>query len=272
MPFVRASDGVLLHYTAVGAGRPIVLVHGWTMNGRFFDKNIAALAENHQVITIDSRGHGLSGKDLIHLTMPQVGRDVETVLAEIDVREGVLAGWSMGMATVYNYLAQYGTERLAGIVDIDMTPYLFAEDDWEHGVFGNLTPRSSLEVQAQMIADRETLGTTLIPAMFAAGSTQSPEDLAWWAEQSLMVPDLIAMSLWVSFSNQDWRPLLPEIDVPVLLAHGRKSQIYPTPVWEALERQIPQTHTHIFEDSGHSPFWEEPEEFNRAVLGFVDGL
>lgn len=63
----------------------------------------------------------------------------------------------MGMATVDNYLAQFGTERLAGIVDIDMTPYLFADGDWPHGVFGNLDARSSLDVQRQMIADRTGL-------------------------------------------------------------------------------------------------------------------
>lgn len=77
---------------------------------------------------------------------------------------------------------------------------------------------------------------------------------------------------WVSFSSQDWRPLLPQIDVPVLLAHGRRSQIYPTPVWEALAERIPQTSIALFEESGHSPFWEQPEEFNAAVLAYIKSL
>jgi non-heme chloroperoxidase len=272
MPFVNASDGVLLHYSSVGTGRPIVLVHGWTMNGRFFDKNIGPLAEHHRVITIDSRGHGHSGRDLVHLTMEQVGADVETVLAKLDLHDAVLVGWSMGMATVYNYLDQFGTDRLAGVVDIDMTPYLFAEDDWPHGVFGNLDHVSSLEVMRQMVSDRLGLCETLIPAMFASDNPPSAEDLEWWKDQSTSVPDLTALALWVSFSSQDWRPLLPKIDVPVLLAHGAKSQLYPTPVWEALAEKIPVTKTKIFANSGHSPFWEEPEEFNAAVIEFVDSL
>lgn len=272
MPFVKASDGVLLHYSSTGTGRPIVLVHGWTMNGRFFRKNIDALAQDHRVITIDSRGHGLSGKDLVHLTMEQVGEDLETVLTALDLHDVVLAGWSMGMATVYNYLARFGTARLAGVVDIDMTPYLFAEDDWPHGVFGNLTPASSLEVQRQIVRDRTGLTETLIPAMFAADSTADGDVVAWWADQATTVPDLTALALWVSFSSQDWRPLLPSIDVPVLLAHGLKSQIYPTPVWEFLAERIPATETVLFEESGHSPFWEQPEKFNAAVIDFVGKL
>ncbi|MQA04192.1 MAG: alpha/beta fold hydrolase [Streptosporangiales bacterium] len=108
--------------------------------------------------------------------------------------------------------------------------------------------------------------------MFAAGSTQDPETIAWWSDESTTVPDLTALALWVPFSSQDRRPLLPTIDVPVLLAHGRKSQIYPTPVWEALSDLIPQTSLALFDDSGHSPFWEPPEEFNAVVIDFVKTL
>jgi non-heme chloroperoxidase len=272
MPFVTASDGVLLHYSSAGQGPPIVLVHGWTMNGRFFQKNIDALARRHRVITVDSRGHGFSGRDLIHLTMEQVARDLEAVLASLELDHVVLAGWSMGMATIYNYLDKFGTERLAGIVDIDMTPYLFADDEWPHGVFGNLNAASSLEVQRQIVKDRTGLMDNLVPAMFAAGSTQAPEVVNWWLDQSTTVPDLTALALWVSFSSQDWRPLLPSIDVPVLLAHGAKSQIYPTRVWEPLAQTIPTTTLKLFENSGHSPFWEEPDEFNAAVTDFVEQL
>lgn len=185
MPFISAPDGVPLHYSSLGTGRPLVLVHGWTMNGRFFRKNIGPLAEKYRVITLDARGHGYSGKELIHLTMEQVGADVETVLDVLGLQDVVLAGWSMGMATVYNYLDQFGTRRLSGVIDIDMTPYLFTEDGWAHGVFGNLTPTASLAVQRQMVQDRKGLSEALIPAMFAAGSELAPEDLAWWADESM---------------------------------------------------------------------------------------
>lgn len=272
MPFVPANDGVLLHYESTGAGQPLVLVHGWTMNGRFFHKNVAALSESYRVITVDARGHGRSGKELIHLTLEQVAEDLETVFAHLDLRDVVLAGWSLGMAMVYNYLHRFGTERLAGVIDIDMTPYLFSDETWQHGVFGNLDARASLDVQYQMISDRVGLMATLVPAMFAAGSTPDPETLAWWSDESTTVPDLTALAMWVSVTSQDWRPLLPKIDVPVLLAHGRRSQIYPTPVWEALGELIPQTSLALFDESGHSPFWEQPEQFNTAVLEFVRSL
>lgn len=272
MPFIPADDGVLLHYRSRGSGRPVVLVHGWTMNGRFFDRNVEYLAQHHRVVTLDVRGHGHSGRDLVHLTMEQTGRDVRSVLDALDLRGAVLGGWSMGMNVVYNYLDQFGTDRLAGVIDIDMTPYLFAEEGWPHAVFGTLDAVASLAVQRQMVQDRIGLAETLIPAMFATGAEVDAATLEWWKDESTTVPDLTALALWVSFSSQDWRPLLPTIDVPVLLAHGTKSQIYPTPVWEYLAEQIPATRTVLFEQSGHSPFWEEPDRFNQAVHDFVREL
>lgn len=272
MPFIPADDGVLLHYESTGSGQPLVLLHGWTMNGRFFQKNIDALAADHQVITIDMRGHGRSSKELIHLTMEQLGRDVATVLRSLDLQNVVLVGWSMGSLVVYNYLSQFGSERLGGFVEVDMSPYLLATADWPHAAFGNLTAESSLALQQQILTDRLGLTAAMLPGVFAAGSTPDAELMSWMADQIVPVPDLTALALWVSFTSQDWRPLLPSIDIPVLIAHGRKSQVCPTPVWEPLAAAIPDSSLALFDDSGHMSFWEQPDEFNTAVLDFAKQL
>jgi pimeloyl-ACP methyl ester carboxylesterase len=178
----------------------------------------------------------------------------------------------MGMNAVFNYLSQFGTGRLSGVVDVDMGPCLFAEEGWPHAAFGTMTPRASLEAQRTVILNRDAMVSSLIPAMFAAGTVPPPDDLEWWADQSRAVPDLAALALWVSFYAQDWRGLLPSIDVPVLLAHGVKSQVFPTPVWESLAAAIPQTSLSLFEQSGHAPFWEEPERFNTEVMKFASSV
>lgn len=268
MPFVTAADGVALHYAVTGQGPTLVLIHGWTMNGRHFHKNIPALSEHFTVITIDSRGHGRSGRDLIGLTMEQLADDLETVLAELDVTNAVLAGWSMGMATLYTYVSRHGLGRVAGLVSIDMTARVLNGDGWEHGVYGTLTAEDSLEIQRQMVLDRLGLNDALIPAMFAADSTPSAEDLAWWKDESTSVPNLTALALWVSFSGQDWRQLLTEIDVPILFMHGLRSVLYPTELWKPMIEAAKDGREALF-DAGHAPFWEKPEEFNESLRAFT---
>lgn len=272
MPFVPAHDGVVLHYTSTGAGRPIVLVHGWTMSSRVFHRNIDELAQDHRVVTVDVRGHGLSGRDLVNISLNQAARDLETVLAHLDLQDIVLTGSSMGMGVVYEYMQVFGTGRLRGAVDVDMTPYLFTESGWEHGLFGSLDAAASLVLQNQLLTDRSAITATAVNTMFAAGADVAPDEWQFWCDELTNVPSLAALALWVSLTSSDYRPLLPRIDVPVLLAHGVRSQICPTAVWEVLADAIPRTTTILFENSGHTPFLEEPARFNAELINFVDGL
>ena len=62
MPYFTSNDGIRLFYDDIGQGRPLVLIHGWTFSGRFFHRNVSALAENAGIITVDLRGHGRSDK------------------------------------------------------------------------------------------------------------------------------------------------------------------------------------------------------------------
>lgn len=178
----------------------------------------------------------------------------------------------MGMTATYNYLEQQGTERLAGLVSIDMTPRNLRADGWEHCTYGSLDAASSLEFQHDMLRDRLTLNATIVTAMFAQGRDVEPDLAEFVISESAAVPDLTALAVWVSMSAQDWRPLLPDIDVPVLIAQGGKSVCYPTPVYEYLAAELPQSTVEIFHDSGHSPMLEESEHFNSALSRFVRNL
>ena len=79
----------------------------------------------------------------------------------------------------------------------------------------------------------------------------------------------VTLEYWTSLLNQDWRTQLPETPVPVLLTYGAKSVVYPTALGEALHGMIPSSRLVVFNDSGHSPFIEEPERWNAEVVRFA---
>lgn len=273
MPFVIATDGVPIHYRSMGTGQPIILVHAWTMNGRFFEPNMRALAEKYRVITIDMRGHGRSGKDLINLTMRQLGRDINAVIEHLDLRNVVLGGWSMGMTATYNYLSEFGTGRLAGVISIDMSPRILSDEGWPHATYGGMTATLSLAFQARILDEGlPALAAEILPMTFATGAVVSPEMAELVEAESASVPTLAALALWVSMSSQDWRALLPKIDVPFLVTQGGRSACYPTDVWRYIADHAPDARVEIFEESGHSPHIEEVDRFNRVVDAFVASL
>ena len=273
MPYVLASDGVPLHYTAHGRGPVIFLIHGFLMNGRFFDQNVPDLATQHQVVTMDLRGHGRSGKQEHHWTLAQAARDVRTVIEHLDVSDVVLVGWSMGTTVIFNYLDQFADDRLRGLALVDMTPYLVTQPGWAHAGFGNtMSVDAALGTVRDLWADRLGMLTNFVAACFADGVVPDQATADWWLGEVMLPPPSAGAAFWTSMVCQDWRALLPGIDLPVLLCYGTRSQIYAPELGEYMRQQLPDATLVMFDNSGHAPFWEEPDKFNTTLAGFVDAL
>jgi non-heme chloroperoxidase len=85
----------------------------------------------------------------------------------------------------------------------------------------------------------------------------------------MLTPDTAMAAFWISMVTQDWRQQLSKIPVPILLCYGAKSAIFPTKICDHMKKHIPKNNLVIFENSGHSPFWEEPDKFNAEVAKFA---
>ena len=270
MPYVSAEDGLPIYYTDQGQGEPIFLIHGWTMNHKFFQHNIPELSRTHRVITMDIRGHGYSGKQELNLSLRQAARDARSLIDHLGLDRVTVVGWSMGTSLIFHYLDQFGGEKLKNAVFVDMTPHLITEGGWEHGLFGTLDYPAAYALERDILEDRLTVEEAFIPGCFKSGEAPDEETKEWWIRESMLTPTSAMVAFWTSMVAHDWRELLPRISVPVLLCYGRSDNaLYPTKVGEHLSGQIPDSELVEFSESGHSPFWEEPEKFNREVARFA---
>ncbi len=270
MPYTTADDGVPIYYTDQGQGNPIFLIHGWTMNHKFFQRNIPELSRTNRVVTMDIRGHGHSGKQELNMSLRQAAKDARAIIDHLGLDDVTIVGWSMGTSLIFHYLDQYGGEKLKNAVFIDMTARLVNDGGWEHGVFGTLDYAAAYALERDILEDRLTVEEAFIPACFANGEVPDEETKEWWIRESMLTPTGVMVAFWTSMVAHDWRELLPRIPVPVLLCYGRaQNALYPTGIGEHLDGQIPESELVEFEESGHSPFWEEPEKFNREVARFA---
>src|SRR5208337_1031980 len=120
----RIRDGARIYYEDRGQGQPILLVHGWTCSSRFWQKNVAELAKEFRVITLDLRGHGNSSKILSGHTIAQYARDVREIIELLQLEDLTLAGWSLGGPVVLSYYDQYRDDSgLKALGLIDIAPY-----------------------------------------------------------------------------------------------------------------------------------------------------
>src|SRR5215207_8375599 len=120
------STDIELHYEDHGTGQPVVLIHGYPLDGSSWEKQTAALLEaGHRVITYDRRGFGHSSKPTTGYDYDTFAADLKTVLDTLDLRDVVLVGFSMGTGEVGRYLGTYGSERVAKAAFLaSLEPYL----------------------------------------------------------------------------------------------------------------------------------------------------
>ena len=114
MPYVTAGDGTPIYYKDWGQGRPIVFSHGWPLSGDDWDYQMMFFgARGFRVIAHDRRGHGRSGQTWDGNDMDTYAADLSAVLEQLDLRQAVLVGFSMGSGEIARYLSNYGTDRIA---------------------------------------------------------------------------------------------------------------------------------------------------------------
>ncbi|MGO9489340.1 MAG: alpha/beta fold hydrolase, partial [Solirubrobacteraceae bacterium] len=139
MPYVQVGDensgSIKLYYEDHGAGSPVVLIHGYPLSGRAWDKQLAVLLEaGHRVITYDRRGFGKSSQPTLGYDYDTFAADLATLMDELDLRDATLVGHSMGTGEVTRYLGTYGSGRVVRAVLISpIPPFLLQTDDNPEG-------------------------------------------------------------------------------------------------------------------------------------------
>ena len=107
------STPIELYYEDHGSGQPVVLIHGYPLNGRSWEKQTAALlTAGYRVISYDRRGFGLSSQPTAGYDYDTFAADLNAIMQTLDLRDAVLVGFSMGTGEVARYLSTYGSERV----------------------------------------------------------------------------------------------------------------------------------------------------------------
>ncbi len=140
MPFVTVgrenSAAIRIYYEDHGSGSPVVLVHGYALNGHSWEKQEAALlAAGHRVITYDRRGFGASSRPSTGYDFDTLAADLHVLLSRLNLRGVVLAGFAMGTGEVTRYLAAHGSQRVrAAVLVAPLLPFLLKTNDNPEGI------------------------------------------------------------------------------------------------------------------------------------------
>src|SRR4051794_27890462 len=125
------STAIDLYYEDHGTGQPVVLIHGFPLDGHSWERQSAALLDaGYRVITYDRRGFGQSSQPTTGYDYDTFAADLHTVMETLDLRDAVLVGFSMGTGEVARYVAAHGSARVAKVAFLaSLEPYLLQTDD-----------------------------------------------------------------------------------------------------------------------------------------------
>jgi non-heme chloroperoxidase len=229
MSFVTTSDGTEIFYKDWGAGRPVVLSHGWPLNSDSWEAQQLFLADNgFRVIAHDRRGHGRSTQTWHGNEMDTYADDLAAVLDHLDLTDVTLVGFSTGGGEITRYLGRHGSARVAQAVLVSAVPPLMVRrDDNPGGV-----PIEVFDgIRAGSLADRSQTYRDLADGPFFGNNRPGVEisdgiRAAFWL-QSMQAGHRNAYESIAAFSATDFRDDLAKFDVPTLVIHGDDDQVVP---------------------------------------------
>jgi len=275
MPYLAVgkenSGDINLYYEDHGAGKPVVLIHGWPLSGQSWEKQTAALlAAGHRVITYDRRGFGLSDKPASGYDYDTLAGDLHQLITRLDLRGVTLTGFSMGGGEVARYLGKYGSERVKKAAFIAaIPPFLLKTPDNRLGVDSGVFEGIKQALAADRLAFLSAFLANFYNVDVLGGKLISDQVVqANWNIASGASPKgtLDCVSAWLT----DFRKDLAAINVPTLVVHGDADRIVPLAASaKRTHEAVKGSRLVVLEGAPHGLNWTHADQLNRALTDFL---
>jgi non-heme chloroperoxidase len=271
MSFIDSKDGTKIHVKEAGAGKPVVLIHGWPLTGDMFEyQSFALLEAGYRVITYDRRGFGQSGHPANGYDYDTFADDLAAVINGLDLQGVTLVGFSMGGGEIARYLARHGTKRIAKTALISsVVPYLLKDDSNPDGVDASIFD----DMKAQIRKDRFAFLQTFSKMFYGVGWVTSPVSdalLDWTFILAVMASPKATINCVDAFGKTDFRPDLKAFTIPTLVIHGTADKTVPIdPAGRAAAKGIASATLIEYDGEPHGLFATAPDRLNADLIKFI---
>ncbi len=269
----RENDSSIdIYYEDHGSGRPVVLIHGYPLSSRAWDKQVPVLLDHgHRVVAYDRRGFGKSSQPTVGYDYDTFAADLHVLLEELDLRDVTLVGHSMGTGEVTRYLGKFGSERVSGGVLVSpIPPFLLETSDNPEGLPASLfdgfmdAARGDAPAWMKGFLDNFYNADQLLGTLVSEQAYQANWNLAVTASAFAAVA---CIPTW----ETDFRADLAKIDVPMLVIQGDADRVLP---YEKTGARLPTFLNNldpvVISGGPHAIAWTHADQVNAALLKFLN--
>ena len=254
-------DNIMMAYTDTGAGRPIVLIHGYPFNRSLWNEQIAALSTSFRVIAPDLRGFGESDASDEPATMNRMAQDIALLLDHLEIPRATLGSLSMGGYVAFAFYKQFAS-RVRALILADTR----AQADTEEA-----KQTRAQQAEKALAEGMNGIADAMLPKLLTPETvSKRPEIVKRIRDMMLKTkPKGAAGALRGMAERDDQAPLLSKITVPALILVGAEDAITPVADSEKMHQAIAGSRLVVLENAGHVSNLERTEKFNEALLDFL---
>jgi pimeloyl-ACP methyl ester carboxylesterase len=251
-------------YDEAGSGPPVVLLHGYPFNRSMWREQVAALSANYRVITPDLRGHGETTVTDEPATMVEMAQDVAALLDKLGIERVTLGGLSMGGYVTLAFYRRFPL-RVRALILADTRPQA-----------DTLEARHNREEQAKKILKEgmQSIADDFLKKVLTPATISERPEIRERVREMILKTDTqgAANALRGMAVRHDQTDFLEEIFSPTLILVGSEDQLTPPKDAELMKREIRGSRLEIIKGASHLSNLERAEDFNRALLDFLNAL
>jgi non-heme chloroperoxidase len=265
---IRATNGVNINVEDIGAGKPIVFIHGWPVNHKMFEYQFTELPKHgYRCIGIDLRGFGDSDKPWDGYNYNSMADDVKAVLDTLNLQNVALVGFSMGGAIAIHYIARHQGSHISKLVLLGAAaPCSTKREDFPYGI-----DKSAVDgLIQQTYTDRPSMLKNFSEIFFADPEKLSSEFKIWNLSLGLAASAYATIQCAIELRDADLRSDLKTIGIPTLIVHGTDDRICLFELAKAMHDGIKGSQLVSIEKAGHGFYYEEKEKLNSELLKFIE--
>lgn len=273
MPVIQnKTAGVNIYYADYGSGQPVILIHGWPLSHKSWEKQIDALVEGgYRVIAYDRRGFGQSDSPWEGYDYDTLANDLHALITGLNLERPHLVGFSMGGGEVIRYLTRYGSENIGKIALVaSIIPLVKKKTDNPEGV-----PQRVLdEILEALTTDRLNFLSGFHPGFYnykSDGNPVSEQQLKYDFSISSHAAPHATIKAAKAWMDTDFRSECKQVAVPTLIIHGKVDETVPigTSATQA-SSLIPNSKPVIYEDAPHGLNVTHADRLNSDLLEFFN--
>ena len=271
MAHVEASDGTAIHVRDWGAGRPVVLIHGWPLNADSWEPQILALRDaGYRVVSYDRRGFGRSGQPAQGYDYDTLADDLDAVMRGLSLDDAVLVGFSMGGGEIARYMSRHRGRGVSAVAFVSSVapglPKSAANPD-------GITEKDIGPIKAGIAEDRAEFLRGFFKMFYGVGTFRKPVSqgvLDWTWGMAMQASPIATLACVDAFGLTDFTSDVDAISCPALILHGTADQNVPHKATGLrLSKLLPQARYAEYDGAPHGVLATNADDVNRDLLAFL---